>query len=95
MAYSGKSSIYCLPKLDRLNFSIWKVKMTVFLNFLGSRLAKAICKHLFVPRVIKTHVTKLPLRNIFANSKAHYSLLQALNDDDVSTVINYTCTYDI
>ena len=47
MAYSGKSSIYCPPKFDGLNFPIQKVKMTVFLNFLGSHVAKTISK-LFV-----------------------------------------------
>ena len=47
MAYSGKSSINCPLKFDGLNFPIWKDKMTVFLNFLGSRVGKAISK-LFV-----------------------------------------------
>ena len=30
-----------------------------------------------------------------ANSKAHYVLLQALNDDNISNVTNCTCTHDI
>ena len=32
------------PKFDGLNFSIWKVKMTVFLQSLGSQVAKAVAK---------------------------------------------------
>ena len=47
MAYSGKSIIYCPPKFDGLNIPIWKVKMIIFLNLLGSRVAKSISK-LFV-----------------------------------------------
>ena len=32
------------PRFDGLNFPIWKVKMTVFLQSLGSRVAKAETK---------------------------------------------------
>ena len=32
------------PKIDGLNFPIWKVKMIMFLQFLGSRVAKAVTK---------------------------------------------------
>jgi len=32
------------PKFDSLNFPIWKVKMTVFFQSLGSRVAKAVTK---------------------------------------------------
>jgi len=32
------------PKFDGLNFPIWKVKMTVFLQYLGSWDAKAVTK---------------------------------------------------
>ena len=37
------------PKFDGLNFPIWKVKMTVFLQSLGSRVAKAVTKLFNVP----------------------------------------------
>jgi len=30
-----------------------------------------------------------------ANAKAHYALLQALNDDDIARVINCKSTYEI
>ena len=32
------------PKFDGLNFPIWKVKVTVFLQSLESRVAKAVTK---------------------------------------------------
>ena len=37
------------PKFDGLNFPIWKVKMTVFLQFLGSRVVKAVTKPFSAP----------------------------------------------
>ena len=37
------------PKFDGLNFPIWKVKMTVFLQSLGSRVAKAMTKPFSAP----------------------------------------------
>jgi len=64
MTYSGKSSIYCPLKFDGLNFPTWKVKMTVFLNFLGGRVAKAIAKPFVCPEVMRTCGPKLLLRNI-------------------------------
>ena len=38
------------PKFDGLNFLIWKVKMTVFLQFLGSRITKAVTKPFWCTR---------------------------------------------
>ena len=37
------------PKFDGFNFPIWKVKMIVFLQSLGSRVAKAMTKPFSVP----------------------------------------------
>ena len=37
------------PKFDGLNFPIWKVKITVFLQSLGSRVAKVVTKPFSVP----------------------------------------------
>ena len=37
-------SIKTPPKFDGLNFPIWKVKMTVFSQSLGSQVAKAVTK---------------------------------------------------
>ena len=37
------------PKFDGLNFPIWKVKMTVFLQSLGSWVAKTVTKPFSIP----------------------------------------------
>ena len=37
------------PKFDGLNFPIWKVKMIMFLQSLGSRVAKAVTKPFSAP----------------------------------------------
>jgi len=42
MASHDFSSIKFPPKFDGLNFSIWKVKVTLFLKSVGVRVAKAI-----------------------------------------------------
>ena len=42
-------SIKTPPKFDGLNFPIWKVKMTVFLQSLENRVAKAVTKPFSVP----------------------------------------------
>ena len=52
------------PKFDDLNFLIWKVKMTVFLQSLGSRVAKAVTKYFSVPLVMRTLDPTLPPRSL-------------------------------
>ena len=52
------------PKFDGLNFFIWKVKMTVFLQSLGSRVAKAVTKPLVYPLVMSTLGLALPLKSL-------------------------------
>jgi len=42
-------SIKTPPKFDGLNFPIWKVKVTVFLQSLGSRAAKVVTKPFSLP----------------------------------------------
>ena len=37
------------PNIDGLNFPIWKLKMTIFLQFLGSQIATAVSKLFSVP----------------------------------------------
>ena len=37
------------PKFDGFNFLIWKVKMTVFFQSFGSRVAKVVTKSFSVP----------------------------------------------
>ena len=79
-------------KFEGLNFYIWKVKMIIFLQSLGSWVAKAITKLFVVPNTDEE--TDISIKESEANAKAHYALLQALNDD-VSTVINCKSAHEI
>jgi len=95
MAYSGKSSINCPPKFDGLNLPIWKFKMTIFLNSLGSRVGKTIFKSFVCPEGDEGSWSETTIKKYDANSKTHYALLlQALNDD-ISRVIHCSCAHDI
>ena len=49
MASHDFSSIKSSAKFDGLNFSIWKVKMNLFLKSLGVRVAKFITKEFVEP----------------------------------------------
>ena len=82
-------------KFDGLNFLIWKVKMTVFLQSLGSRVAKTITKPFSVSDGDEAIWSKIATKKFDANTKAHCVLLQALNDDDIARVIHYKSTYEI
>jgi len=83
------------PKFDGLNFPIWKVKMTVFLQSLGSRVAKAVTKPFSVPTGDENTWSDIATKEFDANAKAHYALLQALNDDDIVRVIHCKSAYEI
>jgi len=71
------------PKFDGLNFSIWKVKMTVFLQSVGSWVAKVVTKPFSVPAGDEDTWSDFATKEFDTNAKAHYALLQALNDDDI------------
>ena len=64
------------PKFDGLNFPIWKVKMTVFLQSLGSRVAKAVTKPFSVPVGDKDTWSDITTKKFDGNAKANYVLLQ-------------------
>ena len=66
------------------NFSIWKVKMTVFLQSLRNRVAKTITKPFAIPSDDEDTWSDITVKKFEANAKAHYTHLQALNDDDIS-----------
>ena len=83
------------PKFDGLNFPIWKVKMTVFLQSLGSRVAKAVTKPFSVPTGDEDTWSDIDTKEFDANARAHYALLQALNDDDISRVIHCKSAHEI
>jgi len=83
------------PKFDCLNFPIWKVKMTVFLQSLGSLIAKAMIKPFSVPIGDEDTWSDIVTKKFDANAKAHYVLLQALNDDDIARIIHCKFAYEI
>ena len=99
MAYGDVDWAYgdvdCPPKYDGLNFSIWKVKMIVFLESFRSRVAKDICKQFVKPVVDEDTLSKTAVKEYEVNAKAKYALIEDLNDDDLSQVINCTSAYDI
>ena len=82
------------PKFDGLNFPIWKVKMTVFLQSLGNRVAKAVTKPYSAPTGDESTWSEIETKEFDANARAHYALLQALNDDDISRVIHCKSAYE-
>ena len=55
--------------------------MTVFLQSLGSRVAKAVTKYFSVPISNEDTWSDIAPKEFDVNAKAHYALLQALNDD--------------
>jgi len=75
MTYSGRSSIYYSLKFDGLNFSIWKVKMSAFLNSLTSKVAKVISKPFVCPECDENSWSEIAVKEYHANFKAHYALL--------------------
>ena len=83
------------PKFDGLKFPIWKVKMTLFLQSLGSRVAKAVTKPFSAPLGDEDTWSDIATKEFDANARAHYALLQALNDDDIARVIHCKSTYEI
>ena len=88
-------SIKTFPKFDGLNFSILKVKMTVFLQSLGSRVTKAMTKPFSVPVGDEDTWSDIATKEFDVNAKAHFVLLQALNDDDIVRVFHYKSAYEI
>ena len=76
------------PKFDGLNFSMWKVKMTVFLQSLRSRVAKAVIKPFSALLGDEDTWSNIATKELDANARAQYALTQALNEDDLSRIIN-------
>ena len=67
----------------------------LFLQSLGSRIAKAVTKPVSLPDGNEDTWSEISSKEFDANAKAHYTLLQALNDDDLSRVIHYKSTFEI
>jgi len=69
--------------------------MTVFLQSLGSKVAKAMTKPFSVPISNENTWSDIATKEFDTNSKAHYALLQALNYNDIARVIHCKSTYEI
>ena len=65
------------PKFDGLNFSIWKVKMIIFLQSLGSWVAKAVTKLYSAPTGDDGTWSDIAAKEYEANSKAQNALFLA------------------
>ena len=68
--------------------------MTVFLQALGSQVTKAVTKPFSLPDGDDDTWSKIANKKFDANAKAHYTLLQALNDD-LSRVIHCKFAFEI
>ena len=64
------------PKFDSFSFPIRKVKMTVFLQSLESRVAKAMTIPFSVLVGDEDTWSNIVTKEFNANAKAHYALLQ-------------------
>jgi len=69
--------------------------MTIFLQSLGSCVAKGITKPFVILNVDEDTWPDITMKEFETNAKSHYALLQALNDDDISRVINCKSAYEI
>jgi len=69
--------------------------MIVFLQSLGSRVAKAVTKPFSVPDGDEVIWSEIATKEFDTNAKAHYALLQVLNDDDIARVIHCKFAFEI
>ena len=69
--------------------------MTVFLQSLGSWVAKAVAKPFSVPTGDEDSWSDIANKEFNANAKAHYALFQTLNDDNIVRVIYCKSAYEI
>jgi len=65
------------------------------LQSLGSRVTTTITKPFVIPEGNEDTWFDITVKEFEANTRARYTLLQALNDDDIFRVINYKFAYDI
>ena len=62
--------------------------MSIFLQFLGSWVAKVVTKPFSLSNDDEDTWSKIANKKFDANAKAHNALLQALNDDYLSRIIH-------
>jgi len=82
-------------KFNGLNFPIWKVGMNIFLQSLGSQVAKSLTKPYSAPEGEEDTWSDLTSIEVDANAKAQNALLLALNEDDLTRVIHCKYAYEI
>ena len=95
MASVDLSNIKSPPKFDGLNFPIWKIKMNLFLKSLGVRVAKSITKEFIELHDDESTWSEATAKDYEANARAQYALTQALNEDDLSRIINCKSAYEV
>jgi len=69
--------------------------MTVFLQSLGSWVAKTVTKLFSIPIGDEDTWSDIATKEFDANDKVHYALIYVLNDDDIARVIHHKSTYEI
>ena len=71
------------------------IYMTLFLKFIGCRIAKAITKKFVEPHGDEDSWSEATAKDYEANTKAQYAPTRALNDGDLSCVINCMSAYEV
>ena len=71
-----------------------KVKMTMFLQSLGSQVAKVVTIPISVHDGDEDTWSEIATKKFDTNAKAYYALLQVLNDDDIVRVIYCKSVYE-
>ena len=69
--------------------------MTVFLQSLGSQVAQSVTKPFSAPLDDEDTWSDIAMKEFEADARAHYALLQALNDDDIARAIHCKSAYEI
>ena len=69
--------------------------MTLFLKSLRFRIVTVITKEFIEPHGDEDTWSEATAKDYEANAKAQYALTQALNDNDLSCVINCKSVFDV
>lgn len=77
VSISESFNIKVPPKFNGINFSIWKIKMSVFLKSLGRDIYFAIERKYIELKEFDERTS----RAYEANAKTTYALMQVLNDE--------------
>ena len=94
-SYKDNFNVKSPPRFDCLNFPIWKIKMKVFLKSLGRDVSLSIEKEFKESDYVINPWPENIFKAFEASAKATYALMWALNDDDLSRVINCESVFEI